>query len=86
MAVYNIIVTFALSNKDKEFFKLIFKPNENKRIKTFTQAQRVLLFEDGSEHDIWINPKTDRTASVPRHGAQEVSTGTLKSILKALLG
>ena len=41
------IATFALSNKDKEFFKLIFKPNESKRIKTFTQAQRVLLFEEG---------------------------------------
>lgn len=45
--MYNIIATFALSNKDKEFFNLIFKPNESKRIKTFTQAQRVLLFEKG---------------------------------------
>ena len=86
MAVCNIIVTFALSNKDKEFFKLIFKPNENKRIKTFTQAQRVLLFEEGSEHDIWINPKTGMTATIPRHGAQEVSPGTLKNILDSLLG
>jgi hypothetical protein len=47
LVVCNIIATFALSNKDKEFFKLIFKPNESKRIKTFTQAQRVLLFEEG---------------------------------------
>ena len=59
------------------------KTNELKRL--LKRNGRCCL-RRGSEHDIWINPKTDRTASVPRHGAQEVSTGTLKSILKALLG
>ena len=47
-----------------------------------------LLSEYGSEfhhhasrHDIWIN-SAGRKFSVPRHGAKEVSTPTLNSILK----
>ena len=38
----------------------------------------------GSEHDIWINPKTDNTARIPRHKSKEVATGTAQSIIKDL--
>ena len=38
----------------------------------------------GSEHDIWINPKTGRTANIPRHHGKEVATGTARSIMKDL--
>ena len=38
----------------------------------------------GSEHDIWINPKTDGTARIPRHQNKEVATGTAHSIMKDL--
>jgi predicted RNA binding protein YcfA (HicA-like mRNA interferase family) len=38
----------------------------------------------GSEHDIWINPKTGGTASIPRHKSKEVSTGTVNNIMKNL--
>lgn len=35
---------------------------------------------------MWTNPKTGAVATIPRHDSQEVRTGTLKSILAALLG
>ena len=38
----------------------------------------------GSEHDIWINPKTGKTASIPRHHSKEVATGTAHNIIKDL--
>ncbi|MCL2047560.1 MAG: type II toxin-antitoxin system HicA family toxin [Defluviitaleaceae bacterium] len=38
----------------------------------------------GAEHDIWINPKTGSTASIPRHHSKEVATGTAKNIIKEL--
>ena len=38
----------------------------------------------GSEHDIWINPKTGNTASISRHQSKEVATGTAKKIIKEL--
>jgi len=38
----------------------------------------------GSEHDIWINPKTGNTARIPRHQSKEVATGTAENIKKDL--
>ena len=38
----------------------------------------------GSEHDIWINPKTDNTAGIPRHYGKEIATGTAQSIIRDL--
>ncbi|MBR6975037.1 MAG: type II toxin-antitoxin system HicA family toxin [Bacteroidaceae bacterium] len=40
----------------------------------------------GARHEIWINPKTGATTTVPRHDAQEVKTKTACSIFKELLG
>ena len=39
------------------------------------------LVRNGSRHDIWYSPKTDKQFAVPRHKA-EVPTGTLDNILK----
>lgn len=44
------------------------------------------LLRHGSRHDLWINPANGKSTTVPRHDAQEVNTGTLKSILKQLFG
>jgi len=38
----------------------------------------------GSEHDIWISPKTGNTARIPRHQSKELATGTAQNIIKDL--
>ena len=38
----------------------------------------------GAEHDIWINPKTGKTAAIPRHNNKELTTGTAERIMKDL--
>ena len=38
----------------------------------------------GSEHDIWIDPKTGNTARIPRHQSKELPTGTAQNIMKDL--
>ena len=38
----------------------------------------------GAEHDIWINPKTGKTARIPRHQSKEVATGTAHKIIRDL--
>lgn len=39
-----------------------------------------ILIRHGGNHDWWENPKNGKRFAVPRHGSQEVPTGTLKSI------
>lgn len=34
----------------------------------------------GKRHDLWWSPITNKYFPVPRHGAEEVKIGTLKSI------
>lgn len=41
------------------------------------------LFRNGTNHDIWVNTKTKKQFTVPRHHTQEVPQGTLNSILKS---
>lgn len=36
----------------------------------------------GGRHDIWLSPITNQTFPVPRHGAKEISVGTVQSIMK----
>lgn len=43
-----------------------------------------IIKRHGAEHDIWINPKTGKTASIPRHQSKEVATGTAHNIIKDL--
>lgn len=42
--------------------------------------------QQGSRHEIWVNPKTGSRTTIPRHDAQEVKTKTACTILKELLG
>lgn len=41
------------------------------------------FLKDGTRHDIWINEKTGRKFTVPRHQSHEVAESTLNSILKS---
>lgn len=36
----------------------------------------------GANHDIWFSPVTNKTITIPRHGAKEIKTGTAHGILK----
>ena len=38
----------------------------------------------GTEHDIWVNPRTGNTARIPRHISKEVADGTANNIMKDL--
>jgi predicted RNA binding protein YcfA (HicA-like mRNA interferase family) len=38
--------------------------------------------EHGKEHDCWYSPITEKRFRLPRHGSQELATGTKKSIEK----
>lgn len=38
--------------------------------------------DDGTNHANWYSPKTGLRFQVPRHGRQEVPTGTCNRILK----
>ena len=42
------------------------------------------VLRHGSRHDVWINPKTGGTTSIPRHKADEIPAGTANQILKDL--
>ena len=59
------------------------KTNELKRLLKHNGCYRL---RKGGNHDIWVNPQTGATAPIPRHDAQEVRPGTLRSIMAALLG
>lgn len=37
---------------------------------------------EGTNHEKWYSPLTDRYFFVPRHNSQEVDTGTAQQILK----
>lgn len=38
------------------------------------------LVQHGKRHDHWYSPITNKSFPIPRHGAKEIATGTLKSI------
>ena len=42
------------------------------------------IVRHGAEHDIWINPKTGKTARIPRHPSKEVATDTAHNIIEDL--
>lgn len=45
-----------------------------------------LLKRHGASHDIWLNPKTGATTTVPRHGSKEIKDKTARGILDDLIG
>lgn len=40
------------------------------------------LVRNGSRHDIWYSPITDKKFQVPRHGSKEIPSGTESKIRK----
>ncbi len=69
-------------DKTKELFYIM---THNELIRRLKRAG-CTLFRHGTRHDIWYSPITDKYWPVPRHGRKEIPPGTLKSILKELLG
>lgn len=82
MAVCNLFVTFASSNKDKEFINIM----KTKQFVRGLKAAGCSLVRHGGGHDVWYSPITGKTRVIPRHDSQEVPTGLLKSLKKDLLG
>jgi mRNA interferase HicA len=41
-----------------------------------------IFYREGGSHSVWINPRTQKIASVPRH--REIKEGTVRSICKQL--
>lgn len=79
-----IIVTFLLllrcdSIKDYTRFFYVMKINELLKI---LRDSDCIILRHGGNHDMWKSNKTGNVFAVPRHGSQEVPTGTLKSIWK----
>ena len=50
----------------------------------YIKKQGCIFKRNGSEHEIWINPKTGAEGQIPRHYAKELKTGTANRILKDL--
>ena len=38
---------------------------------------------EGANHEVWLNPNTGMTFTVPRHNSQELPTGTANNILRS---
>ena len=43
-----------------------------------------LLKRHGKRHDIWVNPQNGHKASIPRHAAKEIATGTVLAVKNEL--
>lgn len=80
LEIYNFIVTFALSLRQRVLY--IMKRSElEKRLRD----AGCVLSRHGKKHDKWLNPATGEAEYMPRH-ASEVATGTAQKILKKLVG
>ena len=42
------------------------------------------LLRSGGRHDIWVNPQNGHKASIPRHAAKEIATGTVLAVKNEL--
>jgi predicted RNA binding protein YcfA (HicA-like mRNA interferase family) len=51
-----------------------------RKIKKYTNCY---IIRHGAEHDVWINPDTGISFTIPRHSSKEVKKGTADSIYKA---
>ncbi len=55
---------------------------------TFKELKKILknngceLYENGANHEIWINKSNGKKFTVSRHGSQDVKKGTYNAILK----
>jgi predicted RNA binding protein YcfA (HicA-like mRNA interferase family) len=55
---------------------------------TFSELKKILkkngcyLSDEGSKHEMWYSPKTEKHFTVGRHNTEDVKKGTLNAILK----
>ncbi len=49
-------------------------------LKKLLRKNGCFLKREGSNHEQWFSPKTNKFFMVGRHNSQDVPTGTLKSI------
>ena len=48
------------------------------------KKNKCFIKRHGSEHDIWVNPKTGGTVNIPRHHSKEIASGTAQNIIREL--
>lgn len=53
-------------------------------LKRLLKKEGCYCYEQGANHEKWINPKTNAITAIGRHDKQEVKNGTLNAILKDL--
>lgn len=51
-------------------------------LKRILRAYHCIVIRQGSNHEIWHSPITNRRFPVGRHDAEEVYSGTLNDIVK----
>ena len=52
-------------------------------VKQMLRAHKCCFYREGRNHEIWFSPITGKKFPVPRHGAKEMATGTVNSILRS---
>lgn len=57
-------------------------PKVSEIVRKIKQNTNCFFLREGSNHEIWVNPDTGKEFQIPRHYSQELSNGTLNSILK----
>ena len=55
-------------------------------LKRLLKKAGCVFLRHGGRHDVWINTKNGKKSLIPRHDAQEVASGTARSIIRDLLG
>lgn len=52
-------------------------------LKRLLKKHGCILDSEGTRHEMWYSPTTDKYFPVGRHNTEDVKKGTLKSILNA---
>lgn len=55
---------------------------KSSELKRLLRKNGCFLVRQGTSHEIWESAITGERFSIPRHGAQEIRTGTLEAIKK----
>ena len=52
-------------------------------LRKILRANGCYVVREGTNHEIWFSPITGKKFPVPRHGAKEMATGIVNSILRS---
>jgi predicted RNA binding protein YcfA (HicA-like mRNA interferase family) len=55
-----------------------------KFIKKIRKAEFIFKRQAAGSHEIWFNPNTKRTVTIPRHQGRDFKKGTLSAMIKDL--